>query len=249
METSTTNTAALPLVQTTAPERIYLAVSDEEYDRDRRFLEHDEIGWSTDEPLAVCVPYVRADLATLTQQQGGEQEAGGGWTPQLMDELLACMDGWGLIIGERSVRHGDTWAWEMKDAAALIRTLRSKQPAASEGDGLPFGIIDPDYARIYTQARVLAWSEGYALTLHGSFTRDLDLVAVPWTDSACEPEHLVRRLAEVAELRLRDDDPSTMPHGRLAWTLRLPGFGEPRWVDFGVMPRTTDNTSKQPAGD
>lgn len=101
--------------------------------------------------------------------------------------------------------------------------------------GLPFGIIDPDYARIYTIARTLAWAEGYALTLHGSFTRDLDLLAAPWAERCCEPEHLVRRIAEAAELRISDSDPSQKPHGRQVWTLRLPGFGEPRWVDFGVI--------------
>ncbi|MBF8177697.1 hypothetical protein IXC47_08395 [Herminiimonas contaminans] len=51
-------------------------------------------------------------------------------------------------------------------------------------------------------ARVLAWSEGYAITMHGSFTRDLYLLAVPWADRVCEPEH----------------PPSEKPHGRLAWT-------------------------------
>ena len=191
-------------------------------------------------------PFVRGEYAlaaiekSLTQQQGGEQEVGalvGKWR-----RLASYEDEEGeLEVGSESAVRLIRCADELEAA------LRTKQPAASEGDGVPFGIIDPDYARIYTQARVLAWSEGYALTLHGSFTRDLDLVAVPWTDSACEPEHLVRRLADVAELRMRDDDPGAMPHGRLAWTLRLPGFGEPRWVDFGVMPRTTVNTSKQAA--
>jgi len=54
-------------------------------------------------------------------------------------------------------------------------------------------ISDPDYARIFTMARCLAWQEGYALLLHGTATRDLDLLAVPWTERACEPSYLVRR--------------------------------------------------------
>ena len=146
MTPSTTNTAALPLVQTTAPERIYLAVSDEEYDRDRRFLEHDEIGWSTDEPLAVCVPYVRADLATLTQQQGGEQEATcagcngrgevGGWAGDgyQTDPCPFCTPS-----GLPDALTGDFDCPKAAECRAcpcgFCTALRTKQPAASEGDG------------------------------------------------------------------------------------------------------------------
>jgi hypothetical protein len=109
--------------------------------------------------------------------------------------------------------------------------------ASGGGAGLPFGIIDPDYARIFTMARVLAWQEGYALAMHGSFTRDLDLIAVPWTEKACEPEHLVRRVADATGLGMQSEKGHKHPHGRLVWTLLLPAFADPRFVDFGVMPR------------
>lgn len=102
--------------------------------------------------------------------------------------------------------------------------------------GLPFGVIDPDYARVYTLARVVAWQEGYALTLHGSFTRDLDLVAVPWSENACEPEHLVKRIEEATKLK-NNGKPSERPHGRLTWTLLFPEFGDPRFVDLSVANR------------
>lgn len=122
-------------------------------------------------------------------------------------------------------------------------------PASSERDhqsvgGLPYGIIDPEYARIYTIARLLAWSEGYALMMHGSFTRDLDLVAIPWAENVCEPEHLVRRLLSATEDTLRaihreDSQPgpaSDKPHGRKVWTLVFKKFGDPRFVDLSVIP-------------
>lgn len=110
-----------------------------------------------------------------------------------------------------------------------------------------YGIIDPDYARIFTIARCIAWSEGYALTMHGSFTRDLDLLAVPWTERATEAEHLVRRIAgHLDDLNFLVKDPKAhsqatqKPHGRLAWTLTFKAFGDPRFVDLSVMPRRTD---------
>ena len=105
-----------------------------------------------------------------------------------------------------------------------------------EPTGAPYGIIDPDYGRVYTIARKLAWEEGYAIGLHGSFTRDLDLIAVPWTDTACEPEHLIRRIVDATGLKLRDGV-AVKPHGRRAWTLKFPTFGDPRFVDLSVMPR------------
>lgn len=107
-----------------------------------------------------------------------------------------------------------------------------------------YGIIDPDYARVFTVARCIAWSEGYALTMHGSFTRDLDLLAVPWTEKATEPEHLVSRIvSNLDDLDLLVKDPKAKsqatqkPHGRLAWTLTFKAFGDPRFVDLSVMPR------------
>jgi hypothetical protein len=102
-----------------------------------------------------------------------------------------------------------------------------------------YGIIDPDYARIFTIARCIAWSEGYSLLMHGSFTRDLDLVAVPWREGACEPEHLVSRIADSADLRSVSTDPGEKAHGRLAWTLVFKAFGDPRFVDLSVMPRVS----------
>ncbi|MCY1644771.1 hypothetical protein [Methylorubrum sp. SL192] len=103
--------------------------------------------------------------------------------------------------------------------------------------GEHYGIIDPDYARVFTKARVIAWQKGYAIMMHGSFTRDLDLIAVPWTDAACEPEHLMRRIADAADLKAVSDEPGHKPHGRLAWTLLFQSFGDPRFIDLSVMPR------------
>lgn len=111
--------------------------------------------------------------------------------------------------------------------------------------GLPFGIIDPDYARVYTRARVIAWQYGYACVMHGSFTRDLDLLLVSWAVNARDNhEQLLKLIAEVCELRFRDGkdifeatvDWTDKPHGRKACSLFFHGFHDPRWVDISVMP-------------
>ena len=112
------------------------------------------------------------------------------------------------------------------------------------GDKIPenisYGIIDPDYSRIFTIARLIAWQEGYALCMHGSFTRDLDLLVVPWTDTAREDtEVLVKRIAQATELEIQGP-PTNKPHGRKAWTLLFPKFGDPRFVDLSIMPPVID---------
>ena len=107
-------------------------------------------------------------------------------------------------------------------------------------------ILDPDYARVFTQARIIAWQYGYACVMHGSFTRDLDLLLVPWTDEA-KPNHdqLIKMIAQAGGLSFRDGqeninksvpDWSDKPHGRRACSLFFPGFGDHRWVDISIMP-------------
>lgn len=115
------------------------------------------------------------------------------------------------------------------------------------GSGLPYGIIDPDYARIFTIARIVAWQYGYAIAMQGSFTRDLDLVMLPWTDRACDPLPVVNLIAEASGTNVLGE-PGDKPHGRKAWTLMLPGFSERRWVDLSVMPRLLPPVVQDPHG-
>ena len=107
-------------------------------------------------------------------------------------------------------------------------------------------ILDPDYARIYTQARVIAWSYGYTCAAIGSYTRDLDLLLVPWTEQASgDHDQLLKLIAQSCGLRFRDGqedvlmskpDYTDKPHGRKACSLFFPGPYDRRWVDIGIMP-------------
>lgn len=101
-------------------------------------------------------------------------------------------------------------------------------------------IYDPDYARVFTMARCIAWNYGYAAVLHGSFTRDLDILLVPWTDAARgNNDQLIALIAEAADLQLNGHPATNKPHGRKAYTLLFKGWGDPRFVDIGVMPPIT----------
>lgn len=97
-------------------------------------------------------------------------------------------------------------------------------------------IDDPDYARTYTKARIIAWQYGWCLVAHGSGTRDLDLLMTPWTDHAIRDVNLlVRRIADVTGTQMIDEG-KEKPHGRRAYTLVFPEFGDPRWIDLSVTP-------------
>ncbi len=78
---------------------------------------------------------------------------------------------------------------------------------------------------------------GYALCIHGSMTRDLDLVACPWTDDAAPAEELVYALRDEVHGAIEPADvadPTGKPHGRLAWRIHCGGGP---YIDLSVMPR------------
>lgn len=86
--------------------------------------------------------------------------------------------------------------------------------------------------------RDTARSMGYALAVHGTLRRDLDLVAIPWVERASSPDELVEALA----LRTKDltgwghlthDRWHEKPHGRIATTLVADSEVN---LDISVMP-------------
>ncbi len=94
----------------------------------------------------------------------------------------------------------------------------------------------PLYATILPVLVEHARALGYALAVHGTLARDLDLVAVPWVDGAAPAEDLVRSLAQ--QIAWTQDNlgylvqgPEKKPHGRLAWTIPLVGDA---FVDLSV---------------
>jgi hypothetical protein len=104
------------------------------------------------------------------------------------------------------------------------------------------------YAVLYQSLREESFNHGYALALHGSLQKDLDVVAIPWTESAGDVEDLVRALCDKAGGLItpgskkrpdgsweRVEYPVSKPHGRLAYTIHLGGEGG--YIDLSVMPK------------
>lgn len=80
--------------------------------------------------------------------------------------------------------------------------------------------------RFIERVREVARRCGYAVGVHGSRQRDLDLIAVPWTESAIAPQHLVDALCARLNLSLKPHpepelltNPTRKPNGRIAWAL------------------------------
>ena len=97
----------------------------------------------------------------------------------------------------------------------------------------------PFYAALYPRIRQAAFELGYALPIHGSLTKDLDVVVVPWVAEAAPFEDLVRTIVEtsggvVQVMDAQHNDTTHMPHGRMAVTILLSNGG---YIDLSVMPR------------
>jgi len=81
----------------------------------------------------------------------------------------------------------------------------------------------------------VAREHGYALAVHGSMQRDLDLLAAPWVDDVSDAEVLIAALHERVQWIVEGgvDGPTEQPHGRRSWAITL--YGGP-YLDVSIMP-------------
>lgn len=93
--------------------------------------------------------------------------------------------------------------------------------------------------------RTVAREHGYALAVHGSLARDIDLIAVPWTEQAHDPHELLCDLKGAlagifgrTRFDPRDDDGcwNLKPHGRKARSIHVYCDGHFFYFDISVMP-------------
>lgn len=98
------------------------------------------------------------------------------------------------------------------------------------------------YAKAIHPLRAIARTLGYSIAVHGSIKRDIDLVAIPWTDEAVSAEELSEALRSEAEVicgfsPFGSDGPwpRLKPHGRMCWTIHINGT----YIDLSVMPRSS----------
>ena len=106
--------------------------------------------------------------------------------------------------------------------------------------------IAPTYACLYPGLAETARRHGYALAIHGSLAKDLDLIAVPWTESASSAEVVVEAIKQHAGACLTtgcaSGNPEQKPHGRIAWHLSMEAGA---CVDLSVMPKMSDHGKRE----
>ena len=108
------------------------------------------------------------------------------------------------------------------------------------------------YERLIGPLRETARDHGYALAVHGSLVRDIDLIACAWVDTAAPAPVLAKALLAtvavhnggVARWSWRADRdpeytlagcPGSKPHGRLCWVINLTRGAGP-YIDLSVFP-------------
>lgn len=100
--------------------------------------------------------------------------------------------------------------------------------------------------RYYEQAietiRAAARGCGYAIGVHGSLERDVDLIAVPWVEHAASAERLVEAVKTAMMVAtgvqwIHVSEARNKPHGRVGWTLMFVTFNGPHtYIDLAVLP-------------
>jgi len=96
--------------------------------------------------------------------------------------------------------------------------------------------------RRYKVLAQCARNHGYALTVHGSMLRDIDLVAIPWIAQGKALSTLAKAMFRIVKVMSgreqvyvrMDRKPTKKPHGRLAWAIH---FSRDAYLDLSVVRR------------
>jgi hypothetical protein len=97
----------------------------------------------------------------------------------------------------------------------------------------------PSYCAMYPELARIARRHGYALAIHGTLGRDMDLICVPWADVVAEPRAVLDEITSTFALRLVGGEPTQKNHGRLAYTISI-AWGECA-IDMSFLPRSEDS--------
>ena len=92
----------------------------------------------------------------------------------------------------------------------------------------------PVYCALYPELAEIARSHGWALAIHGSMARDFDLVCIPWTREATDPQIVIDEICSTFAIQ-EVAKSETKEHGRKAHTLSI-CHGE-CFIDLSFMPR------------
>lgn len=94
------------------------------------------------------------------------------------------------------------------------------------------------YAVLLESFRKIALDMGYALTVHGTMSSDMDLLAVAWVKDAKPHKDLADAIwEEIGNTTFRQDkdicEPTYQVHGRVTYTIPIIGDW---YIDLSIMP-------------
>lgn len=92
------------------------------------------------------------------------------------------------------------------------------------------------YACLYPELRNIALEHGYALAIHGSMARDLDLIAVAWQEKTEFHGIMIDEMCKaIGGTLFKSLEPKLdeKPHGRIVYTLCILGDW---FIDISVIP-------------
>jgi len=97
---------------------------------------------------------------------------------------------------------------------------------------------DPDelkkeYERIIPIIRETARKYGYAVGVHGSLKRDLDLIVVPWVSKTKSVKKMIKAI-QLSISSCYEGNPKTVkrPHGRTAYVIHI---GRHAYIDLSII--------------
>ena len=86
----------------------------------------------------------------------------------------------------------------------------------------PIAVKPGLYALFYEHLKQIAMVYGYNLVVNGSMNRDLDLIAIPWTDTVRPPDEMIIDFTEyLTGLKPDKVHHGTMPGGRSNYIIHL----------------------------
>lgn len=96
------------------------------------------------------------------------------------------------------------------------------------------------YCKLIGPLRARAYELGYAIGVHGSIKRDIDLIGVPWAEHAVDPEVFAEQMRAECErvigCAVFGNDgpfPRPKPFGRCCWTIHFNGT----YIDLSITPK------------
>lgn len=145
----------------TAPERIFLQISDDDDDRDEPFPYNDEVTWCADSVVATEVEYVRADLMPASLQDRPQQADSTIPTPNTVstaEELVElALDYENGLAAETSSQWRKT-AFYLRELAAL-KSQQGWQDIATAPRDREIAVYAPVYQDLQSMVSKCQWHE------------------------------------------------------------------------------------------